>query len=105
MKSFDKVKTKTVKKVTNVAPAFVVDMTDTDSVRELKFDIILEKSKNGIAISHDDLQFMMRESFDLGIYLNDVAHRFADAFIESQKNKQKKQPWYKRMFNFFKRKK
>lgn len=111
-----------------VKPAFVVDMTYCTSIHSLKNEIIRAKTRGGIAISEDDLMFIENDALLAGFELNELTNKLADVFnnafdvisdtlskmdecdgkcencAKEDEPKAEKKPWYKRLWNWIRRK-
>ena len=115
MKKETKTTKKATKKVTKkVEPKFVVDLTKANTTDDIKFEFIKAKATQGVAITEDDILFLV----NLGA---EIAMKYIDMCIEEIEKKtvkihdeklykeltdllkkatKPKKPWYKRFWSW-----
>lgn len=98
----DKKVNKSIKKTSK--PAYVVDATKCESGKDLKLAFIFAKANNAI-ITEEELMFLIGEVAEFTL---DVKHTMDSAMLEIVRTLEtclKKQPWYKRFWNWLTNKK
>lgn len=89
--------TKTVKKNKKFTPIYTVDITECDDVFDVRLQFAKAKQKAGLAISDDELNAIVNEAIcDFAEALLLVGELCDDI------DEPKKQPWYKRFWNWIK---
>lgn len=107
---------KTTKKTSGKKPTFVVDLTNCETPTEVKFQFICDKAKAGVKLSGDDILFIMNVGANVALDAVDevieenTAKMIYTADIDKKKVQkiikiiEKKDPWYKRFWNWLTRK-
>lgn len=114
MKKETKKVTKTAVKKTAIKPKFIVDLTKVKTCEDIKFEFIKAKATQGVAITEDDILFLV----NLGA---EIAMKYIDMCIEEIEKKtvkihdeklykeltdllkkatEPKKPWYKRFWSW-----
>lgn len=105
----------------NTKPAFIVDLTNIESCEDIRFEFVKAKATQGVAVSKEDIEFIVNYGANLAINLIDsYITQFCDANTVVQitdknvvkdivkyveKKIVKKEPWYKRLWKWVTRKK
>ena len=105
----------------NTKPAFIVDLTNIESCEDIRFEFVKAKATQGVAVSKEDIEFIVNYGANLAINLIDsYITQFCDANTVVQitdknvvkdivkyveKKIVKKDPWYKRFWKWVTRKK
>jgi len=93
---------------------FIVDYTNVEYPEDLQYEIIAAKARAGIAISEDDVKYLVMYGAKVSMaYVNDIMAEYNahTTFIEDddlarkmlkllKKRTEKKTPWYKRIFKW-----
>ena len=102
-------------------PTFIVDLTNIECCEDIRFEFVKAKATQGVAVSKEDIEFIVNYGANLAINLIDsYIAKFCDAnsvvqitdknvvkdivkYVE--KKIVKKEPWYKRFWKWVTRKK
>ena len=102
-------------------PTFIVDLTNIECCEDIRFEFVKAKATQGVAVSKEDIEFIVNYGANLAINLIDsYIAKFCDAnsvvqitdknvvkdivkYVE--KKIVKKEPWYKRLWKWVTRKK
>lgn len=111
-----KKETKKVTKKVTKKPKFIVDLTKAETCEDIKFEFIKAKATNGVAITEDEILFLVNLGAKIAMeYIdkciteleaNTVKIKDNKLFNELEKLLEKatkpKKPWYKRAFGWIK---
>jgi hypothetical protein len=86
------------KKNTKVKPAYIVDITNAETVKDVKLAFALAKFNSNIALSTYDLEAIIDEVID------SIPTAVIVDCVVKEKCEEKK-PWYKRLWSLFSRNK
>lgn len=98
---------KTTKKTNkkNVKPAYVVDMTNCNTAFDLRVKFAEAKQSAGLPINDSDLEALLEnEVLKFAGYINDKCAICACNSIIVVGDTPKRKPWYKRFWNWLRRK-
>lgn len=107
-----------MKKNIKTKPAFIVDLTDIENCDDVKFEFIRAKATQGVAITEDDITWLVMLGSKITCSIIDEAMKdYEDNFVHVVKDDKlfnklenilkeaigkKKKPWYKRFWNWIK---
>lgn len=90
----------------SIKPTFIVDITQCESVDDVKVSFIYAKVKNGICITVDELIFITLKAINTTISTYHLVDRIVLDIAETLncgcstiENFCKKEPWYKRLLD------
>lgn len=98
----DKKVNKSIKKTSE--PAYVVDATKCESGKDLKLAFIFAKANNAI-ITEEELVFLIETVIELTLDLKHTVDSVILGSVHMLETCLKKQPWYKRFWNWLTNKK
>ena len=104
---------KTAKKVTK-KPAFIVDLTKAETCDDVKFEFIKAKATQGVAITEDDILFLVMLGANLAMeYIDKCIEEINKKTVKIQDDKlyneleslikkaiKPKKPWYNRFWGW-----
>ena len=116
MKKETKKVTKKTAKKTVVKPKFIVDLTKAETCDDIKFEFIKAKATQGVAITEDDILFLVMLGANIAVeYIDMCIEQINKKTIKIQDDKlysdlekllkkatAPKKPWYKRAFGWVK---
>jgi hypothetical protein len=115
-KETKKVTKKETKKVTK-KPKFIVDLTKAETCEDVKFEFIKAKATQGVAITEEDILFLINIGAEIAIKyidmcieeINKKTIKIHDEKLYSElehilkKAMKPKKPWYKRFWGWMKK--
>ena len=114
MKKETKKTTKKVAKKVASKPKFIVDLTKVETCEDIKFEFIKAKATQGVAITEDDILFLVNLGAEIALeYIDKCIDEINKQTIKIQDDKlfdeltnllkkatQPKKPWYKRFWSW-----
>lgn len=114
MKKETKKTTKKVAKKVTSKPKFIVDLTKVETCEDIKFEFIKAKATQGVAITEDDILFLVNLGAEIALeYIDKCIDEINKQTIKIQDDKlfdeltnllkkatQPKKPWYKRFWSW-----
>lgn len=95
-------------KKTTVKPCFIVNLTEAEDSRDIRFEFIKAKALKGIKIEKDDILFLLTLGADIALeVIDDKINEFyaneetvKSVFNAITKAAAPKKPWYKRFWGW-----